>query len=362
MRVLAIDVGTGTQDVLLFDSEQTIENCVKLIVPSPTAIVGQRVRRATAERRPLLLVGRNMGGGPSGWAVEDHLKAGLPVYATPEAAVTLNDDLDAVQELGVTLVSHAEARKLGENDGETIRLGDLDLERIERALRAFDVEPRYDALAVAVLDHGAAPPDVSDRVFRFELLRDTVERRNALDAFAYWPDEVPASLTRMRALAESYDGPAPLLLMDTGPAAALGALEDPQVAAQAENLLVNLGNMHTLAFILTEGRISALFEHHTGFLTAEKLDSLLSKLQTGTLTNAEIFDDMGHGALYVDPGRRTPFLAVTGPRRRLLRHSRHHPYFAVPHGDMMLSGSFGLIRALALRKPEWREEIERGLN
>ena len=27
MRILAIDVGTGTQDILLFDSSQEIENC-----------------------------------------------------------------------------------------------------------------------------------------------------------------------------------------------------------------------------------------------------------------------------------------------------------------------------------------------
>lgn len=32
MRILTVDVGTGTQDVLLFDSECAIENCCKLIL------------------------------------------------------------------------------------------------------------------------------------------------------------------------------------------------------------------------------------------------------------------------------------------------------------------------------------------
>ena len=36
MRILAIDVGTGTQDILLFDSSQPIENAFQLIMPSPT--------------------------------------------------------------------------------------------------------------------------------------------------------------------------------------------------------------------------------------------------------------------------------------------------------------------------------------
>ena len=38
MRILAIDVGTGTQDILLFDSTQPIENALQLIMPSPTQI------------------------------------------------------------------------------------------------------------------------------------------------------------------------------------------------------------------------------------------------------------------------------------------------------------------------------------
>jgi hypothetical protein len=37
------------------------------------------------------------------------------------------------------------------------------------------------------------------------------------------------------------------------------------------------------------------------------------------------------------------------------------PYYAVPHGDMMLAGCFGLLRAAAARVPEWRAEIEASL-
>ena len=47
MRILAIDVGTGTQDILLFDSTQPVENALQLIMPSPTQIAAGRIRRAT---------------------------------------------------------------------------------------------------------------------------------------------------------------------------------------------------------------------------------------------------------------------------------------------------------------------------
>src|SRR3990172_5376285 len=101
MRILAIDIGTGTQDVLLFDSEAVLENCVQMVLPSPTQIVAKRVEAATAARRDVLLGGVTMGGGPNSWAVERHLSAGLRVFATPDAARTFNDDLEEVREMGV---------------------------------------------------------------------------------------------------------------------------------------------------------------------------------------------------------------------------------------------------------------------
>ena len=33
VRILAVDVGTGTQDILLFESGKTIENCFKMVMP-----------------------------------------------------------------------------------------------------------------------------------------------------------------------------------------------------------------------------------------------------------------------------------------------------------------------------------------
>ena len=41
-RILAIDVGAGTQDILLWEADQPMENCVKLVLPSWTTILARR--------------------------------------------------------------------------------------------------------------------------------------------------------------------------------------------------------------------------------------------------------------------------------------------------------------------------------
>lgn len=364
MRLLAVDVGTGTQDILLFDSEKEPENCLKLVMPSPTVLVAERIRRATASGRALLLTGVTMGGGPSAWAAEAHHKAGLPIYATPDAARTFNDDLEAVRrDLGVTLVSEEEAAALARRDDVVhVEMRDFYYEEICRALAAFEVSPDVDLVAVAVFDHGNAPPDVSDRKFRFDYLRDRLATGQGLAAFAFWRHEIPESMTRLKAVAHTTPPELPLIVMDTAPAAVLGALDDPHVAQADHKVVVNVGNFHTLAFTLADGHIGGVLEHHTGLLDTARLEDLIRRLAHGTLTNEEVFEDHGHGALVFRPiPQALSLVAVTGPRRALLRDSRLNPYFAVPHGDMMLAGCFGLVRACARLAPEYADEIERAL-
>jgi len=366
MRILAIDVGTGTQDILLFDSDQPIENALQLIMPSPTQIAAGRIRRATESGHSVFLTGVIAGGGPCHWALEDHLRAGGRAFATGEAAATFDDDLENVQRMGVELVSEDEARSL---DAERVELRDLDLNAIRSALAAFDVGTEFDGFALGCLDHGAAPPGYSDRLFRFDHLRRVVETRNDLRAFAFLPGELPEYLTRARTLLVSVDVDAPLVFLDTGPAAALGALQDPLVAESEEQLVLNLGNMHALAFHLQGTRILSLYEHHTGEVTNGQIEDFTERLLGGTLAHEDVFDSKGHGAFYADGTAREhrnrkpkrPIIAVTGPQRGKLRGSRLSPYFAVPHGDMMVSGCFGLLWAFAEKHPQHREQITEAL-
>ncbi len=356
-RVLAVDVGTGTQDILLFESDRAIENCFQMVMPSPTVIIAERIHRATAEGRPVLLTGRTMGGGPCGWAARDHAQAGFACFATPDAARTLDDDLTMVEREGLIVVDDAEAIQIREREGARlveIAMRDFDGGAIYTALTAFGVDQAVDAVAVAAFDHGAAPPGVSDRRFRFDAITERVRERPDALAFAYRAEDLPADLTRLAAVAADAalysDGDSPVFVMDTGAAALAGALEDPVVRSHEECLVANIGNFHTLAFHLRDGQILALFEHHTGLLDRAKLEGYLRELAAGMLTNERIFDDSGHGALTLAshiPTNDTPFLAVTGPRRELLRGSALAPYEATPHGDMMLAGCFGLLRAVA---------------
>ena len=357
-RILAVDIGTGTQDILIFEAGTLIENAVQLVMPSPTALVADRVKQATADRADLFLTGVMMGGGPDHWAVEAHLREGLRVYATPDAARTFDDDLGRVEAMGVRLVDSADRA----NGARRLEMRDFYGAELIDALRAFGVSTVFDAVAAAVFDHGAAPPGVSDRRFRFDYLREQVERGTGLAGFGFLSGEVPSRMTRMEAVARTWTGSEPLFLMDTGPAAILGALDDGRVGSTRRPMVANLGNFHTIATHLDGQRIVGLFEHHTGELTREKLEGYLDGLATGRLSNQAVFDDMGHGALELGPVTSPPdLLAVTGPRRRLLDGSRLRPHLAVPHGDMMLAGCFGLLRALAGRLPEFSPAIDEQL-
>jgi uncharacterized protein (DUF1786 family) len=151
--------------------------------------------------------------------------------------------------------------------------------------------------------------------------------------------------------------------MDTGPASVLGVLDDPTLSQHASVLVANIGNFHTLAIHIVHGRIVGLFEHHTGLMDCAKLDGYLRALADGTITNEAIFADSGHGAALSQGSRPVPtLLAVTGPRRGILRDSTMHPYFAVPHGDMMVAGCYGLLRGLAARVPAFGAAIKGSLD
>jgi len=352
-RILAIDVGAGTQDILLWEAGQPMENNVKLVLPSWTTILARQVKQATQEGRPLFMTGNLMGGGPVVSAMKRHLRAGYPVYITPRAALTVRDNLDHVRERGYTLVEEPP-----DLPGlVTLRTRDVDLKALAGALAPFGVTVP-EAVAVAVQDHGECL-EGSNRKFRFGLWREFVAGGGEMLDLAY--RQPPPCYTRMRAVQE--DAPS-AVVMDTGPAALWGMLEDERVASHADEgfVAVNVGNQHTLGVLLRGGRILGLFEHHTVLMTPEKLARLVERLRAGTLTDEEVFDDNGHGAFIgpdYAPGAGFDFVAVTGPQRHLAAGLGHH--FAAPYGDMMLTGCFGLVtatRRLAANVPRQMSNVK----
>lgn len=338
--VVAIDVGAGTQDILLYDPAQAPENCLKLVLPAQTQVIAAQVRRATAAGQAIHLNGVTMGGGASSDAIKAHLDFGLPVTATASAARTLHNDLARVAGMGVVIQPEAQPGAV------TITLGDVDLAALANALAPFGVA-LPETLAVAVQDHGYQPGAGNNEV-RFAYLQGLLADDGDLRHMVY--SEPPEGMTRMAAVRQAHPG---VVLMDTGAAAVLGALADPVVAEAAHDtgaILVNVGNMHTFATLLRGRRLYGLFEHHTGGITAEIIASLVEGLRTATLDTAGFranFD--GHGAA-LDPAYHEvgpfPFVAITGPNRRLARSLGY--YEAAPHGDMMLAGSWGLVAGVAL--------------
>ncbi len=339
-RILAIDVGAGTQDILLWDADQPAENSVKLVLPSWTTVLAGRVKKATREGRSIFLTGNLMGGGPIVSAMKRHLRSGYPVYVTPQAALTIRDSLDQVRERGYTILSEGEGPP-ADPDLMTLHTRDVDLDVLQRALDPLDVRlPGTTALAVQ--DHGECL-EGSNRRFRFQLWQEFVENGGRMIDLVY--REPPPCYTRMLAVQRDVPG---AVLMDTGPAALWGILEDERAAAHQEKglILVNVGNQHTLGVLLRGERILGLFEHHTVLMDPEKLQHLVDALRSGTLTNDDVYTDNGHGAYihsdYV-PGPGFDFVAVTGPQRALAEHLGYT--FAAPYGDMMLTGCFGLVAA-----------------
>ncbi len=374
MKILAVDIGTGTQDIFLFDSTLDMENNFKMVVPSPTMMVHRKIKQATEQRAPILLTGVTMGGGPSAWAAEAHLRAGLKVYATPEAARTFNDDLRAVRDMGVIVVSEDEAKRLP-GSVKHMEFGDFDFHAIAQAFLTFDI--RLDELAavvVGVFDHGNAPPGVSDRQFRFDYLDERIRNLNRLSAFAYRAEDVPASLTRMAAVVDSaQEVDCPLVVMDTAHAAVLGATLDSKVASRERKVVANIGNFHTLAFRLGPAGIEGLFEHHTGLVDKAKLSSLLLALAKSEIRREDVFNDQGHGALMYDHtrlrlGEGDYDVVITGPRRSLFEgpltssdQRELRPYYPAPFGDMMITGCFGLLAATTDVMPELGGAIKASL-
>jgi uncharacterized protein (DUF1786 family) len=331
MSLLAIDIGRGTQDILVFKKGRTIENSEKLVLPSPNVVVAGRIARATREGKPVFLTGSVMGGGANVQALARHIRAGYSAYATPAAAATIHDDPHRVAAMGITLTDSPPPESV------EVVCTDYMETALRRALAEFGI-PYPEHFAIAVQDHGFSPQK-SNRIFRFEVMREALEKGD-WQVSALLHDPPLPEMTRMHAIRQQAPG---ALVIDTGPAAILGALCDPVVRAHARDgaVIVNAGNGHTLCVTLQGEDLHGIVEHHTAALDRDSLYGFIRKLCDATITEKEIFDEGGHGAA-VHKSTDTTFIAVTGPNRaRLLPDA----YQAAPLGDMMLAGCFGVLSA-----------------
>jgi uncharacterized protein (DUF1786 family) len=335
MKILAIDIGAGTQDILLFDSNKKIENCISLVLPTPSKVFAERLKAIEGN---VYVCGDTIGGGSLTQAILRHLKKGYRILMDESSAYSVRNDLDEVRSMGIEV-----------GDGpvpdhfQKLTIQEIDLPLLQSFLSNFGEDSKIDILGVAVQDHGISPQGVSDRAFRFENMEAMLRRDNRPESFHFSDGSIPAHFLRMRSAVEAirrtFSGP--LLVMDTSFSAILGCLDE----AHGPSLIVNLGNGHTIAALLIEKRIEGLYEHHTHELTPKKLEQELRLFVRGELSSREVFEENGHGAITLKPFHRKVSVLVTGPNRDLFKGTSLKYVYAAPAGNTMMTGPMGLVKA-----------------
>lgn len=326
---MALDVGLGTQDILV--GKNPDENSTKFVLPSPIRIAKNKVDRASGD---LFLSGYTMGGGPLSRSIIDHAKNN-EVVMTKKSARTISDDLEEVRGYGIEIIDEA---KFNLDGYEEIFLSDLiSFPHIRDLLEENDIDlPRN--IGVAVQDHGVAPSDLSDRKYRFQFFKKAIRDGDGFMDLIY--DEKTGRFSRIDSCFDYLDerGFNPHL-MDSKIASIFGCIGDD------DRLIVDAGNGHFIAATCRSKELIGLFEHHSSQLNESKIKFFLSKLKDGSLSDEEVFEDGGHGA-YVKHELDPEKVLVTGPKRGLMPDDIEYE-LAHPIGDVMMTGAFGLYKGVS---------------
>lgn len=350
MKILAIDIGAGTEDVLLFDSQKSIENCVKMVLPSPSKVFAAKVREATKLRKNLFIRGDIIGGGAISVSLKGHVEAGLRVMMTERTAYTVRNALGEVRDLGIEIAKRENAPTSFK--GETLTVKEVNLKQLQTFLKEFgETLTDVDVVAIAVQDHGVPPKGTRNRKFRLQKIRELLKKSPTPENLAFREKEIPPYFIRMRSAAQASRRQLPkakVLLMDTSPDVMLGCLKDQTVEKANPVLVVNVGNGHTMAAIISDGKIVGVMEHHTRLLNPQKIEHFLVDFADGKLTDEIVFKDNGHGLFFLakPPGfSKIESIVATGPNRNMLTKTNLPVYFAAPAGDVMMTGPIGLVEA-----------------
>jgi uncharacterized protein (DUF1786 family) len=347
LKAVSLDIGVGTVDFLLYTDDRPIENCIKMVLPSPQRVYAKNIREMTNQNSDIFIDGYTIGGGALTSAIKNHLSIGSNVYMTPQAALSIRSNLNEVKTLGVQIIEKKPKQCLH------ITLDEIRLSSYETILTDFgDTIKNADTCAVSVKDHGSAPPNVSNREFRINKFQETLKKNNSLNSFLFNEHQVPEYYFRMKSAikaTKSYLPDVDVFVMDTSISALTGCLLDSRVLVREPALLVNVGNGHTTAVILSENRVIGFFEHHTSMLNTAKIVLLLKRFCSGVLSHEQVFQDGGHGVIMLGkpPGFSSiDVIAVTGPRRGIIENSEIDYIYAAPGGDIMMTGTLGIINSI----------------
>lgn len=347
MKTLAIDVGTGTEDIMLYDDEKEIENSMKLILPSPHLTIGQLIQKTEND---IYFDGVIMGGGKIKNRCLEHMEKGYKIAFEPLAAKTIRDDLEEVKSFGFEIVENKNDPKY--DDYTKITLGDVNVNKLLSIFQEFDLDLKLDELVIAVQDHGYSE-DMGDRDFRFEKIREKLPEPQVPEIFAMKIDEIPEYFTRMQSVKKTIAKSNPNIkpvIMDTKFASIVGMCYDESVAKLNSYIVMDIGNGHTTVASIENNKIQGVFEHHTRQLTSKRLEELINLLATGEIKHSDVYDEGGHGAFALNPISKIEKVIVAGPKRELVEGSDLDYYFATPGGDVMMTGTVGLVKSMEFLK------------
>jgi len=348
-RFLMIDIGAGTMDILVYDTQTDLH--YKAVVKSPVRYMAEK---AAAIPGNLLMVGNEMGGGPITRVLLERTKE-AQVVMSRSASATLNHDVEKVKSWGIKVVEDDRADHMRDNqDYGVITLDDLEPPRIEQIVKSFGVPYTFDAVAICAQDHGVPDPGISHLDFRHNMFAARLTQQPYPHKLLYPSDQVPGTMNRLKSIAGSAEQlpAAEVYVMDSGMAAILGASLDGKCRQKKRFLVLDIATSHTVGAALAGEEIAGFFEYHTQDITLEKLEDLLRDLADGKLSHQQILSEGGHGAFL---RQAVGFSAIetivaTGPKRKLLAQSKLPIEFGAPWGDNMMTGTVGLLEALRRHK------------
>ena len=347
-RALLIDIGTGTRDIMLFSSQNSLENNSKIVAPTATRKLAARVAHA---KQNLKIAGFTMGGGPLADAMCNHIRKGFSIEIEPLASFTVRNNLEQVEKAGFCICEKV--------DDPDIFFDEIEIKRLFEIFTGLGEDcSNIKMIGLSVQDHGDHGYDESSRKKRFELFLELLGDEPHLRSLIFNRKNLPENFSRMRSGLNCIDRHFPeieIILMDTCISAVSGCFFDPKVdRTQGPMLIVNFGNGHTLACVVEGKKLLAIYEHHTGMIKKNPalLEDHLRRLVEGRLEFEEVFQTGGHGCktFTAKSFADLSLIVATGPNRQISEKISFDFYQPSPGGDMMMTGPLGLLKGYEILK------------
>ena len=249
--ILSIDVGKGTEDILIFDENKQIENAIQLVLPSTAQILKDQLLDDDSEL--IFISGSLMAGEPWHKVVYDKCAANPnSVIMTETAARSLRYSLDQVRSKNVMVLSDSEfemeyeqqKKKQEETDEfpmystrlsiSRYSISDINFGRIEAVLKGSNIDlKRIRKVLLCVQDHGEpSDPNQSARDFRMTAIYSRLDENGRLENLMFRSADIPKDLPRLKSVANSainffsHLDADDIYVMDSSPAVILGVIND----------------------------------------------------------------------------------------------------------------------------------------